>query len=66
MYTISEKVIKFFTKAMKVELTAAGSKIFSEIKIPRGIFTGDVLLPLLLVTAMMQLNHILRIFIGGL
>ena len=43
----------------RVELTAGG-KGLAEVKIQRGIFEGDALLPLLCVIAMMPLNHILR------
>ena len=42
-----------------VELTAGGQSL-SEVKIQRGIFQGDALSPLLIVIAMMPLNHILR------
>ena len=50
-------------KNWRVELTA-GRKSLTEIKIPRGIFKGDVLSPLLLVIAMMQLNCILKKYSG--
>ena len=62
MYKIPDEVIKFIEKTMKtwrVELTA-GVKRLAEAKIQRGIFQGDALSPLLLIIAMMQLNHILR------
>ena len=38
----------------------AGGRGSAEIKIQRGIFQGDALLPLLFIIAMMPLNHILR------
>ena len=62
MYKISHEVINFIEKTMKtgrVELTAGG-KSLAEIKIQRGIFQGDALSPLLFLTAMMPLNHILK------
>ena len=46
-------------KNWKVELTA-GDKTLAEVKILRGIFQGDVLLPLLFVIAMMSFNYMLR------
>ena len=46
-------------KTWRVELTAGGRSI-AETKIQRGIFQGDALSPLLLIIAMMPLNHILR------
>ena len=46
-------------KTWRVELTAGGRGL-AEGKIPRGIFQGDVLSPLLFIIAMMPLNHILR------
>ena len=58
MYQISGKVIKFIENTMEnweVELTAGG-KTFTEIKIQRGIFQGDGLLPLLFFIAMMPLK----------
>ena len=62
MYKISHETINFIEKNMKnwrVELTAGG-KSLAETKIQRGIFQGDELSPLLLIIAMMPLNHILR------
>ena len=62
MYKIPDQVIQFIEKTMqtcRVELTAGG-KSLAEVKIQRGIYQGDALLPLLFVTAMMPLNHILR------
>ena len=67
MYKISHEVIKFIEKAMKtwrVELTAGGRSL-AETKIQRGIFHGDALSPLLLIIAMMPLNHILKKCIAG-
>ena len=62
MYKISYEVINFIDKTMKtwkVELTA-GRRSLTEAKIPKGIFQGNVLWPLLFLIAMMTLNHILR------
>ena len=62
MYKISYETINFIEKTMKnwrVELIA-GRKSFAERKIRREIFQGDALSPLLLIIAMMPLNHILR------
>ena len=42
-----------------MELTAGGRNL-AKTKIQRGIFQGDALSPLLFITAMMPLNHILR------
>ena len=47
-------------KTWKVELTARGITL-AEVKIQRGIFQGDALSTLLLITAMMLLIYILRI-----
>ena len=62
MYKIPDKVVQFIKKTMETwreELT--GGKILAEVKIQRGKFQGQKLLPLLLfVIAMMSLNHILR------
>ena len=51
-------------KNWRVELTAGG-KSLTEVKIPRGIFQGCSLSPLLFVIVMMPLNHILRKCTGG-
>ena len=62
MYKISDNIINLIMEAMKnwkVELTVGG-KILAEVKIKRGIFQGDVLLPLLFVIAMMPHTYILR------
>ena len=62
MYKISHDVINFIKKTMKtwrVELTAWGRSL-AETKIQRGIFQGDALSPLLFITAMIPLDHILR------
>ena len=62
MYKISDEVINFTEKTMKawrVELTAGGRRL-AEVKIQRGIFQVDALLPLLFKIATMPLNHILR------
>ena len=62
MYKISHKVVNFIDKTMKtcrVKLISGG-RIFAEAKIQRGIFQGDVLLPLQFIIAMMPLNYILR------
>ena len=67
MYKISHEVINFIEKTMKiwrVKLTAGGSSL-AEAKIRRGIFQEDALSPLLFITAMMPLNHILRKCIAG-
>ena len=59
---VSDKVINFITEFMKnwkVELTVRG-KISAEVKIQRGIFRVDAFSPLLFVTTMIPLNHILR------
>ena len=55
MYMISGEVIKFIENAMKnwrVELTAKGKNL-TEVKIQKGVLSGDVLSPLLFVIAMM-------------
>ena len=62
MYIISHKVINFIEKTMKtwwVEWITGGRSL-AETKIQKGIFQGDVLLPLLFIIAMMPLNHLLR------
>ena len=62
MYKISHEIINFIEKTMKswrVELTVWG-KSLTKTKIQRGIFQGDALLHLLIIIAMMQLNHTLR------
>ena len=46
-------------KTWGVELTAGGRSL-TEAKIESGIFQGDALSPLLFITTMMSLNHILR------
>ena len=43
----------------RVELTAGGRSL-AKTKIQRGIFQGNELSPLLLIIALMPLNHILR------
>ena len=56
---MSNEVIKFIEKTIetwRVELIAS----LAEVKIQRGIFQGDTLLPFLFVIAMMPLNHKLR------
>ena len=47
----------------RVELIVGGQTIV-EIKFQRGIFEGDLLLPLKFIITMMPLNHILRICTG--
>ena len=62
MYKISDEVIKFIEKTMKTwkdELTTR-QKTLAEANTQRGIFQRDALSPLLLVIAMMPLNHIFR------
>ena len=62
MYKISDEVINFIKKPMKiwrVELIAGGRSL-AEVKVQRGIFQGDALSLLLFIIAMMPLNHILR------
>ena len=62
MYKISDDVIDFIEKTMKiwrVELTAGG-KSSAEAKFQRSIFQGDALSPQLFVILMMPLNSILR------
>ena len=62
MYKISHGVINFIEQTMKtwrVDLTAGGRSI-AETKIQRSISRGDAQSPLLLIIAMIPLNHILR------
>ena len=62
VYKIIKEVIQFTEKTMeiwRVELRAGG-KSLAEVKIQRGMFQWDALSPLLLVIAMIPLNHILR------
>ena len=62
IYKISHETINFIEKNMKnwrVELTEGG-KSLAETKFQRGIFQGDTLSPLLLINAMILLNHIFR------
>ena len=59
MYKISNEVINFIEKTWRVELSAGGRSL-AETKIQRRIFQGDALSPLLFITAVMPLNHILR------
>ena len=59
MYKISNKVIRFITKAMKnwkVKLTTRG-KTLTRMQIQIGIFQRDTLLPLLFIIAMMPLKY---------
>ena len=51
-------------KTWKVELTVWGRR-FDEAKVQSGIFKRDTLSPLLFITAMMPLNHILREYTAG-
>ena len=58
MYKISDEVINFIEKTMKIwkgELTAGG-KSLAEAKIQRGIFQGDAQFTI----AIIPLNHILK------
>ena len=57
-------IIIIAMKKWRVELTAGG-KSLAEVKIQRGIFQGDALSPLLFVTVMMPLNHIIRKHTGA-
>ena len=60
----SHKVYRGNYENWRVELTAGG-KSFAVVKIQRGIFQWDALLPLLFVKAMMPFNHMLRKYSGG-
>ena len=63
MYKISDEVINFIEKTMKiwrVELTVGEGRSLAETKIQRGILRGDTLSPLLLIIYMIPLNHIFR------
>ena len=51
-------------KTWRVELTA-GWRILAEAKFQRGICQGDALSPLLLIIAMIPLNHIHRKYSAG-
>ena len=67
MYKIPDQLVQFIEKTMQnwiVELTAGG-KSLAEIKIQRGIFLEDAQSPLILVIAMVPLNHILRKCVVG-
>ena len=59
MYKISDEVINFIEKTMKIRRgkLKKGGKSFAEEKIQRGIFQGDALLPLLFIIAMIPLNN---------
>ena len=62
MYKISLEIINLIEKTMKnwrVKLTAGG-KSLAETKIPREIFQGEALTPILFIIAMTLLNHIPR------
>ena len=59
MYIISHEVINFIDKTWRVELTAGGRSL-SETNIQRGIFQREALSPLLFISTMMPLNHILQ------
>ena len=59
---MSDQVVQFIEKTIetwRMELKARG-KSLAVIKIQRGIFQRDALSSLLFVTAMMQLNDIIR------
>ena len=67
MYKISHEVINIIEETMKiwrVEL-AGGGRSLAEAKIQRSVFQGEALSPLLLIIAVMPLNHILRKCIAG-
>ena len=60
--SLSKNVVNFLGKTMKswrVELTCSAETL-GEAPIKRGIFQGDVLLPMLFVIALIPLSHILR------
>ena len=60
LYKISNKIIDFIEKTMRtwrVQLTAGGRNL-AQAKIQRNIFQGDALSTLLLIIAMMQINHL--------
>ena len=62
MYKISHEVINFIEKPVKtwkMELTAGGRSL-AEAKIQRVIFQGDAIAVLLIIIAMILLNHLLR------
>ena len=66
LYKISDEVIKVIEKTIKkwrVQLTAEGKSI-AKVKIQRGIFQGDALMPILFIIAMMPFNYILWKFRG--
>ena len=66
MYKISDEVINYFKNIMKiwrVELMLRRRSL-DETKVQRGINQGDALLPLLYITAMIPLNHILQKYIA--
>ena len=46
------------------ELTAGGKRL-AKVKIPRGMFQGDVVPPLLFVAVMMPPNHVFKKCTGG-
>ena len=59
---VNEEIRRLLEETMKssrVELTCA-QEVLGEVKIMRGIFQGDSLSPLLFVSAMIPLTHILR------
>ena len=58
-YPTKSKLVKIAMENWKVE-QASGEKTFAQVKIQRGIFQRDSLLPPLFVIAMMQLNYVFR------